>query len=200
MVFSLCHHIWQIPFQLNRQLGGSMPNCAANSACSSRRSSRASAVSGSAAYGGQYGSNPSSRRSSGSRPGSRRESFLTPQDSSDSTTGPTHYLSAAALASSAAQVPGGLAENNGDSSMSAGQSLLQSIGALVPYIDFDLSLSLTIEWLSNKNTHLSSFSLSECPGALGDIPLQFDDSQRISEQHRFKDGSIRYRYYIFWFL
>ena len=106
-----------------------MPNCAANSACSSRRSSRASAVSGSAAYGGQYGSNPSSRRSSGSRPGSRRESFLTPQDSSDSTTGPTHYLSAAALASSAAQVPAGLAENNGDSSMSAGQSLLQSIGA-----------------------------------------------------------------------
>ena len=104
-----------------------MPNCAANSACSSRRSSRASAVSGSAAYGGQYGSNPSSRRSSGSRSGSRRESFLTPQDSSDSTSGgaPMHYLSAAALASSAAQVP----ENSGDASMSAGQSLLQSIGA-----------------------------------------------------------------------
>ena len=112
-------------FQLNHQLGGSMPNCAANSACSSRRSSRASsAVPSLATHSdrgttGQYGSSPSSRRSSaGSRPGSRRESFLTPQDSSDSMGTPANYL---ALNSAA--------ESNAESPMSAGQSLLQSIGA-----------------------------------------------------------------------
>nr|XP_040582110.1 SCY1-like protein 2 [Lepeophtheirus salmonis] len=65
--------------QLNRQLGGSMPNCSANSACSSRRSSRGSAVSASYIMmggGGGYHSGASSRRSSGGGlPGSRRESF-----------------------------------------------------------------------------------------------------------------------------
>ena len=103
-----------------------MPNCAANSACSSRRSSR-SALSGICGYptSPAHGSNPSSRRSSGSRPGSRRESFLTPQDSSDSTT--TNYISASALAASAAQVPSGLQDDS--TAMSAGQSLLHSIGA-----------------------------------------------------------------------
>ena len=103
-----------------------MPNCAANSACSSRRSSR-SAISGVGGYptNPAYGSNPSSRRSSGSRPGSRRESFLTSQDSSDSNT--TNYISASALAASAAQMPSGLQDD--PSALSAGQSLLQSIGA-----------------------------------------------------------------------
>ena len=103
-----------------------MPNCAANSACSSRRSSR-SAVSGIGGYpaSGGGGSNPTSRRSSaGSRPGSRRESFLTPQDSLDS----ANYVSASALAASAAQVHG-MPDEPGGSAMSAGQSLLHSIGA-----------------------------------------------------------------------
>ena len=70
-------------FQLNRQLGGSMPNCASNSACSSRRSSRGSAVSA-----GNYGCyspagvsmGSTSRRSSGGGIGSRRDSayFVNP--------------------------------------------------------------------------------------------------------------------------
>lgn len=75
--------------QLNRQLGGSMPNCASNS-CSSRRSSRSSVSTNyvigmhSGSYGG--GSGPSSRRSSGGGGhGSRRESLLVnPHDSLDS--------------------------------------------------------------------------------------------------------------------
>ena len=65
-------------FQLPRQLGSSMPNCA-SSAGSSRHNSRGSIYSNS--YVGGTGSGPSSRRSSGSRPGSRRESlFNNPSD------------------------------------------------------------------------------------------------------------------------
>ncbi len=63
-------------FQLPRQLGGSMPNCA-SSAGSSRHSSRGSIYSNCyGPVGGGGGSGPSSRRSSGSRPGSRRESLF----------------------------------------------------------------------------------------------------------------------------
>ena len=60
--------------QLNRCLGGSVPNFNANSAASSRRSSRVSCYS---VFSGQE-SAASSRRSSGptSRPGSRRGSLL----------------------------------------------------------------------------------------------------------------------------
>ena len=129
-----------LDFQLNRQLGGSMPNCVDGSGLSSRRSSRAaSAASGGLACLNSYaplpngpipgslpGSVAGSRRSSaGSRPGSRRESFfLNPQDSLDSNNG-SSYINASSLAASAALPPG----TGNEQEMTAGQTLLQSIGA-----------------------------------------------------------------------
>lgn len=112
-------------FQLNRQLGGSMPNCAdPPTGHSSRRSSRCT-PSHQVTTSGAFGSVPNSRRSSaGSRPGSRRESFLiNQQDSLDSNSG---YISASSLAASAALPP---SADQHPESMTAGQSLLQSIGA-----------------------------------------------------------------------
>ncbi len=122
----------KVLFQLNRQLGGSMPNCAdgMNTAPSSRRSLRAASTSMFST--GHPGSVPNSRRSSaGSRPGSRRESFLiNPHDSLDSNPGSSQpgYINATSLAATAAQPPGGF-EDGGQAGLSAGQSLLQSIGA-----------------------------------------------------------------------
>ena len=134
-----------------------MPNCADGSGLSSRKSSRTGSTSGmpmtgSSAYGhttvsGPFGSMPNSRRSSaGSRPGSRRGSiFLNPQDSLDSNNG---YISASSLAAAVGQQPIsaltmggvpagvpagvlGVAGNPDDpnGSLTAGQTLLQSIGA-----------------------------------------------------------------------
>ena len=58
-------------------------------------------------------------------PGSRRESFfLNPQDSLDSNNGST-YINASSLAASAALPPG----TGNEQEMTAGQTLLQSIGA-----------------------------------------------------------------------
>ena len=112
-----------------------MPNCVDGSGLSSRRSSRAASAAGVANNytqlhngpipGSLPGSVAGSRRSSaGSRPGSRRESFfLNPQDSLDSNNG--IYINASSLAASAAQPPG----SGNDQEMTAGQTLLQSIGA-----------------------------------------------------------------------
>ena len=121
-----------------------MPNCVDGSGLSSRRSSRAASAAGVTCLnmyapipngpipGSLPGSVAGSRRSSaGSRPGSRRESiFLNPQDSLDSNNGITtsgNYISASSLAAAAAQHPGTGTGN--DQEMTAGQTLLQSIGA-----------------------------------------------------------------------
>lgn len=113
-----------------------MPNCTdeLGGSHTSRRSSRgASPGSHHHVSHGAYGSVPNSRRSSaGSRPGSRRESFLlNPHDSLDSnggcgvTAAGGNYINATTLAATAAQPPGG----NEDGSLTAGQTLLQTIGA-----------------------------------------------------------------------
>lgn len=115
-----CHN-----FQLNRQLGGSMPNCASNSGCSSRRSSRASAagVYTSTPHTGVY-SGPSSRRSSSGGPGSRRESlFLNPQDSLDS----NPPLFNGAPGSSGGTFGGGLFQTIGSGVVGAASSSLSTI-------------------------------------------------------------------------
>lgn len=115
--------------QLNRQLGGSMPNCASNSACSSRRSSRGSAVSagnyviggyassyGGSAHGSTHGSGYASRRSSGGGVGSRREStsyFVNPCD--------PHNTGSPTISESPGATGGGAA--------AATSNLLQSLGS-----------------------------------------------------------------------
>ncbi|TRY61045.1 hypothetical protein TCAL_08271, partial [Tigriopus californicus] len=115
--------------QLNRQLGGSMPNCASNSACSSRRSSRGSAVSagnyviggygssyGGSAHGSAHGSGYASRRSSGGGVGSRREStsyFVNPCD--------PHHMGSPTISES----PGA----TGSGAAAATSNLLQSLGS-----------------------------------------------------------------------
>ena len=113
-----------------------MPNCVDGSGLSSRRSSRAASAAGVANNytqlhngpipGSLPGSVAGSRRSSaGSRSGSRRESLLlNPQDSLDSNNGAC-YISASSLAASVAQPPNG----GGEDGLTAGQTLLQSIGA-----------------------------------------------------------------------
>ncbi|QQP37606.1 Hypothetical protein FKW44_017924 [Caligus rogercresseyi] len=90
---------------MNRQLGGSMPNCSANSACSSRRSSRGSAVSASYIMmgGGGYHSGASSL------PGSRRESINS-------------------ILNPASMGPGASYESSSNQPNTAG-SILQSIGS-----------------------------------------------------------------------
>ncbi len=118
--------------QLNRQLGGSMPNCASNSTCSSRRSSRGSCSYNTMGGGGGSGGAPPGRRSSGGStfptPTSaaalpRRESsggffdsMMTATSEQTSSSVGTSPLAAAAAAAAAA-------------GSSPGKDLLQSIGS-----------------------------------------------------------------------